>query len=70
MKSPQPLMGLHEVAVEAGVTPQAVRNWLTRKADFPRPAVQLACGPVWSSVVIKTWLEKRQKQQPRQARHG
>ena len=36
------LMGLYEIAQTAGVTPQAVSNWVARKPDFPEPLAQLA----------------------------
>ncbi len=50
------LMGLYEIAAVAGVTPQAVSNWMTRKPDFPQPLVTLASGPVWDGSVVRTWL--------------
>jgi hypothetical protein len=52
------LMGLFEVARLARVSPQAVSNWVNRKADFPEPLAQLASGPVWDGAEIRRWLEQ------------
>lgn len=50
------LMGPYEIAHLAGVSPQAVSNWVTRKAHFPKPMAQLASGPVWEGAAIRAWL--------------
>lgn len=50
------LMGIYEVAQLAGVSPQAVSNWVVRKPDFPTPVATLASGPVWSGQHIRAWL--------------
>ena len=52
------LMGLFEIARLARVSPQAVSNWVNRKADFPEPLAQLASGPVWDGAAIRAWLEQ------------
>src|SRR5204862_7611873 len=54
------LMGLYEIARTAGVTPQAVSNWLKRKSDFPEPLAVLASGAVWDGRVIPAWLTQQQ----------
>jgi hypothetical protein len=54
------LMGIFEIAQAAGVTPQAVSNWVTRKPDFPKPLAVLASGAVWDGGVIRAWLTRRQ----------
>lgn len=54
------LMGLHEIAKVAGVTPQAVSNWVARKPDFPKPLAVLASGAVWDGTTIRAWLAHRQ----------
>jgi hypothetical protein len=54
------LMGLYEIAQVAGVTPQAVSNWVTRKPTFPKPLALLASGAVWDGGVIRTWLAEQQ----------
>jgi hypothetical protein len=54
------LMGLYEIAQAAGVTPQAVSNWVVRKPDFPEPLAQLASGAVWDGAAIRTWLKRQQ----------
>jgi len=53
-------MGLYEIAQAAGVTPQAVSNWVVRKPDFPEPLAQLASGAVWDGRVIRAWLKQQQ----------
>jgi len=50
------LMGIYEIAQLAGVTPQAVSNWVARKVDFPTPCATLASGPVWNGQHIRVWL--------------
>jgi hypothetical protein len=50
------LMGTFEVARLAGVSAQAVSNWMVRRADFPTPMAQLASGPVWDGAVMRRWL--------------
>ena len=54
------LMGLFEIAQAAGVTPQAVSNWVARKPDFPKPLALLASGAVWDGAVVRAWLADRQ----------
>jgi len=51
------LVGIYEIAQLAGVSPQAISNWLVRKQDFPKPMASLASGPVWDAQIIKTWLK-------------
>ena len=52
------LLGIYEIARMAGVTPQAVSNWVVRKADFPLPMANLASGPVWDGRDVRVWLAK------------
>ncbi len=52
------LMGVYEIAQAAGVSPQAVTNWVVRFADFPKPLATLASGSVWNAVEIGAWLER------------
>src|SRR5438445_11108863 len=54
------LMGLYEIAQAAGVTPQAVSNWVARKSDFPKPLALLASGAVWDGSVVRAWLAQEQ----------
>src|SRR5512134_836884 len=58
------LMGLFEIAQAAGVTPQAVSNWIARKPDFPKPLAVLRSGAVWDGGVIRAWLARRQLVSP------
>ena len=50
------LMGTYEVAQLAGVTAQAVSNWMARRPDFPEPLAHLASGPVWDGSLMRQWL--------------
>ena len=52
------LMGIYEIAQLAGVSPQAVSNWVVRKADFPKPVATLASGPIWNGQHIRDWLTR------------
>ena len=55
--SPRPeLWGIREVAVYAGVTPQAVSNWRKRYPDFPEPLTELRLGPVWRASDARAWV--------------
>jgi hypothetical protein len=53
-------MALYEIAQVAGVTPQAVSNWVSRKPSFPEPLAQLASGAVWDGGVMRAWLREQQ----------
>lgn len=50
------LLGVQEIAKLAGVSPQAVSNWLNRHPDFPQPVARLASGPVWMAAPVRRWL--------------
>jgi hypothetical protein len=52
------LMGLFEIAQLASVSVQAVSNWTSRKASFPKPVTVLASGPVWDGEVVRAWLRQ------------
>lgn len=53
------LMGIQEIAELAGVSAQAVANWVKRKVDFPAPLAQLASGSVWNGTDIRLWLSEQ-----------
>ena len=53
------LVGINEIAAMAGTSKQAVANWRTRFADFPRPVVELAAGPVFKTTQVRSWLRRR-----------
>jgi chromosome partitioning protein len=53
------LLGLHEIAEMARVSPQAVANWRARFSDFPRPLAVLRSGPVFSQEHVRKWLRRR-----------
>lgn len=52
------LVGLFEIAQLASVSVQAVSNWTTRKASFPKPIAVLASGPIWDGQSIRDWLRR------------
>src|SRR4051812_5179653 len=56
----QELIGIHEVASLAQVSPSAVANWRKRFPDFPLPVVELKSGPVFRLGTVQAWLAKRQ----------
>ena len=64
------LVGLHEVAELAGVSRQAVCNWMVRRTDFPEPLANLASGPVWKGEIIKAWLSRAMPNHLGQAKQG
>ncbi len=51
-------MGVYEIAKAAGVSPQAVSNWVARNPDFPKPLASLASGPVWDGSTIRAWMKR------------
>jgi chromosome partitioning protein len=53
------LVGLHEVAILAGVGPSAVANWRARHPDFPSPVAELRSGPVFDREQVQRWLRRR-----------
>jgi chromosome partitioning protein len=56
-----PLLGLAEVARLAGVARNVVSNWRARDLRFPRPAADLASGPVFRAEQIQRYLARRRK---------
>ncbi len=53
------LVGINEIAEMAKVSRQAVANWRSRSADFPRPIVELASGPVFRRSQVRAWLRRK-----------
>lgn len=53
------LVGLAEIAELAGVSRQAVANWVSRHPSFPAPLARLAAGPVWDRAPVSAWLESQ-----------
>jgi hypothetical protein len=64
------LMGIYEIAQLAGVSPQAVSNWVVRKPDFPKPVTSLASGPIWNGQHIRTWLARSDYTPPQLTNKG
>src|SRR5665213_3996661 len=55
------IVGINEIAAMAGVSSQAVANWRTRAADFPRPLSDLAAGPVFRRAQVRAWLKRNNR---------
>lgn len=50
------LVSQAEVARMAGVTRQAVHNWVKTRRDFPRPVTRGSSGPLWERDDVRRWL--------------
>src|SRR6476620_6358098 len=53
------LVGINEIAEMAKTSRQVVANWRARMADFPKPLVSLASGPVFQRSQVRAWLRRR-----------
>lgn len=53
------LAGLTEVADQFRVTNCTVANWRKRYSDFPKPVVDLRCGPVFDITEVIRWYHGR-----------
>jgi chromosome partitioning protein len=61
LESPKELLGLSEVAELASVARNVISNWRSRDPRFPRPAADLASGPIFRSDQIERYLTRRRK---------
>src|SRR5271169_5507375 len=59
MASDDELVGINEIAEMAKTSRQAVANWRSRMADFPKPLADLASGPVFRRSHVRAWLRRR-----------
>jgi predicted nucleic acid-binding protein len=50
-----------EISARARASVNTVQSWRRRHADFPRPAAQLAAGPIWSWPAIAAWIARRDR---------
>lgn len=65
---PADLVGTPELAARAGVAEATVHSWRRRHADFPKPIVRLASGPVWDWREVAAWVARpRPTGRPRNA---
>jgi chromosome partitioning protein len=55
------LLGLAKVADLAGVARNVISNWRTRDTRFPRPAAELASGPVFRAGQIERYIARRRR---------
>lgn len=53
------LLGVAELAREAGVKPRTLAGYLAR-GQCPEPSVRLECGPVWFESAVREWLDARE----------
>jgi len=53
--------GVHEIADLAGVTKQAVNNWMKRHSTFPQPLAKLRMGPIYNLDDVQVWLHKSKR---------
>lgn len=54
------LVGVTEIAAKLGLkSPQLVRDWRNRYADFPQPVARLAMGLVWYWPEVERWAKAR-----------
>lgn len=49
------IMGLHEISEAIGVRPNTILTWV-RRGHMPGPDARLACGPVWRTSTVTTWI--------------
>ncbi len=54
------VVGYAEIAEMAGVSRQRARQF-AEKADFPKPVIKTAQGPLMSKAAVASWLERRNK---------
>lgn len=52
------VLGLKELATEAGVKDRTLAGYLARK-QCPEPDYRLACGPVWRRETVQPWIDAR-----------
>jgi chromosome partitioning protein len=58
------LLGIAEIAAEAGVSRQAVVNWRVRDDGFPTPVAELSSGPVFTRTQVRQYLHHRRRGGP------
>jgi hypothetical protein len=55
------VVGISDIANEAGVSRACVCNWAKRWPDFPAPVRVLAMGPIYSNAAVQAWRERHGK---------
>lgn len=55
---PDTILGVHELAVLAGISDSTMRAYVARK-QCPDPDWKLACGPIWKRETATAWIAKR-----------
>lgn len=51
-------LGIAELAALLGLSRQRI-HVLRAHADFPAPADELSCGPVWHEADVQRWIRAR-----------
>lgn len=51
-----PVVGISEIALLLGVTPQRAGQIARDHVDFPAPVATLAAGRVWDADAVKAWI--------------
>jgi hypothetical protein len=54
MVSPEPLVGLAEIADLFGVSKRTASRY-TLRSDFPEPVARLRAGPIWLEEDVHCW---------------
>ena len=55
------IVGLAEIAEYTHVSTPAVKNWINRYIDFPKPIRKLKCGPLFNMQEVLIWLYRHHK---------
>lgn len=50
------LAGVGELALELGVSRQAISNWAKRHESFPKPLRIFQMGPIYSRKAVHSWI--------------
>ena len=58
MTMPADILGVHEMAELAGVSPGTMRAYVSRR-QCPDPDYRLKCGPIWRRDTAEAWIAKR-----------
>jgi hypothetical protein len=51
------LLGISEIAEVGCVTRACVSQWRKKYRDFPKPIVELRCGPVFMRPEVIAWMQ-------------
>lgn len=65
------LVGCAEIAKLCQVSRQVISNWRVRRKNWPEPACELECGPVWERQPMIEYLKQEgvYREQTKSKRH-